>query len=250
MKITTLATVVLATFGLVACGGNGSSSGSAPSPMVQQPNNPAPAPKTETGIAGNIITLNYADNSVATANAKTAASTNINTVVIDGKPIVFMPSGINTQQLSLSAGNMTRVGGSSALSYTRFGYTKEGRSGKTSTSTPYLFAQGDLTTNMPTTGTATYNGLATHVEKGGHPSIRQSTFKVDYAQKTVTGTITSNLAGTTAVQLAGNIDGNRFSGKKGDFSTNGAFYGPNAAELGGTYSNSTGTVSGAYGAKK
>lgn len=34
------------------------------------------------------------------------------------------------------------------------------------------------------------------------------------------------------------------------FSTNGYFYGNGAKELGGTYKNAAGTVSGAYGAKK
>lgn len=131
MKSTTLLVMFGATLGLVACGGGGSDS-TAPTPMVT-PQNANAAPKP--AIGGN-ITPNHKDNSVAKANTSSATTDNINRVVIDGKTIDFIPAGLSAQHINISANNMTRVGGSSVLSYTRFGYTKEGRSGQISTGTP------------------------------------------------------------------------------------------------------------------
>lgn len=133
---------------------------------------------------------------------------------------------------------MDRVGGSSNLAYTRYGYIREGVDG-----TPHLFAQGVTTTNMPTTGTATYTGSAAHLQNG-QIGLVDARFNVNYGTKNLTGTV-----GTTA--LSATITGNTFSGTHANgISTTGRFYGNNAAELGGTYRNANGSVAGAYGAKK
>lgn len=197
-----------------------------------------PSNPTSPAIKGNQINFNA--NKVAGANQATANTSDVAVVTIDGKAVSFDLSGFNVGKVvNISASNMARFGsGNGYLDSSRFGYIKEGVSG-----TPALFSQGTVTNNMPTTGKATYTGFAAHVANG-QVTTPDAKFIVDYGNKTVAGTIGNN------VELTGAITGNQFSGTKNGFSTNGYFYGNGAKELGGTYKNAAGTVSGAYGAKK
>lgn len=238
---------------LVACGGGGGSNASTnssastiPQPRpteggvttVAQPSSTT----ANTTIQGNIIKLNT-NNTGGSINGATPTTTNINHIVIDGKSVAIIPSNFSGNgSLNISSNNMARVTNTRNLSYTRYGYVREGIG-----ASPYLVAQGQITTNMPNTGTAKYTGHAVHIQAGRtHQATAE--FNVDYASKTVTGKISPTNNAT--VELAGTINGNRFSGSKNGMSTNGAFYGPNAKELGGTYHNRAGTISGAYGASK
>lgn len=237
---------------LVACGGGGASldGGSAPMtnriiPTIQPlpstlPNAPT---KTDSTIQGNSIRLNAAnDLTTRLSSGQTNATDHINNVVIDGKSIAFYPNGTSAPLLNITETHRARLGGNSQFSYMRYGYLREGVGTR-----PYLFAQGHVTNNMPNTGTARYIGFATHLQDNTL-NAGISEFNVDFARKTVKGKISP--LDVAVVELEGTINGNRFSGSKNGFVTNGAFYGNSAAELGGTYQNRLGTISGAYGAKK
>lgn len=236
--------VLATTLALTACGGNDSpatpttSTPTTTTPTTTKPS--VPENPASTGIVGTKMSIGR--NNAANPASPTNITTNINTVVINGEQVEFMPRGFMVNQLNMQNSTfngvlMWRVGGSSNLSYTRYGYFKDGSTGE-----PHLFAQGELSTNTPSTGTATYKGNGAELNNG-KISLVDATFNVDYGQKTLTGTV-----GTTA--LSATINGNAFAGTKDGISTTGYFYGTRASELGGTYRNANGTLAGAYAAKK
>lgn len=250
MKKASLGLAVLTSLALTACGGGGddapiTTTNPAVTPATPTtpstpatPNTPVVNPAA-TGIAGTKMSVSYGTADPASATNATSA---INTVVINGENIAFLPAGFTVNQLNMQNTNLNgatiwRVGGSSNLSYTRYGYVKEGLTGEA-----HLFAQGQVSTNTPTTGTATYTGNGAYLSNG-QINLAEAQFNVDYGQKTLNGTV-----GSTA--LSATISGNSFSGTKDGVSTVGYFYGANAAELGGTYRNENGTIAGAYAAKK
>lgn len=241
-KISVLSLVGLTALSLTACSSGGSSASSTPSAIPNaQPSAPArpaqPANSAQTANSGIQGTKMNIANNKAGASANITNSPSLNQVVVNGQTVDFIPSGFQVGRLNLTANNMARIGGSSSLAYTRYGYVRSNANGES-----YLFAQGTPTTNMPTTGTATYKGDGVHFANGSNTLV-SAEFSVDYGNKKLTGTV-----GNTA--LAGTINGSTFSGTKNGISTTGRFYGANAAELGGTYRNADGSVAGAYGAKK
>lgn len=244
---------ILSATTLVACAGGGdkttASSGGASVVVggtttggtTTKPTQPT---KIDPTIQGNIITLNPANDRVARQNFSTTQTTSINKVVVNGQTIDFLPSSSeNARNISVKGRNMVRVGSGTELSYMRYGYMKNGEN-----ATPYVFAQGQVTTDdMPKTGIFKYQGHATHVENG-EISRASANFDVDYAQKTLVGTITPTSGGS--IVLNATIDGNRFQGNNRTMITNGYFYGSKAEELGGTYQNNIGNINGAFGAVK
>lgn len=255
MKHTSLITALaIATLTLTACGGGSDkSTGNVATPVVNNGgnngggntggntgNNGVNAAKT--GLNGNMISFasGKAGNNTATGNTG-----GINKVIINGKTVDFIPQGFSTGTINMVSGNMTRIGSGNSLTHSRYGYIVE------NAGTPHLFSQGNTTTKMPQSGKATYAGNAVNVTvsadgKNLSTTTPTANFSVDFGAKTLTGQINN----TTRVELSGTVNGNRFSGTKNGVTTNGYFYGDNAAELGGTYKNTNGTVSGAYGAKK
>lgn len=259
---TLITTVISISLLLSACGGGGSSSTSTlaqATPIITgggntntgntntgntNNNGMATVSAAKTGLNGNIIsfTRGKAGNNTATGNTG-----GINKVIINGRTVDFIPQGFNTNTINIQAGNMTRVGSGNSLTHSRYGYLVEGAG------TPHLFSQGNVTANaqMPSSGTATYIGNAVHItvsQDGKNISTTTPTanFNVDFGAKTLTGQINT----AQRVELSGTIRSNTFSGTKNGVTTNGYFFGDRAAELGGTYKNADGTVSGAYGAKK
>lgn len=254
MKKTLLNMLMLsATTMLVACAGGGDktsySESSATLPTGGSvtggtTTKPTQSNQIDSRIQGNIIALNPANDRVARQNFPTTQTTSINKVVVNGQTIEFLPSGSeNAGNININGRNMVRVGSGTELSYMRYGYMKNGEN-----STPYVFAQGKVTTDdMPKTGAVKYQGHATHVENGTI-SRASANFDVDYAQKTLVGTITPTSGGSIALNAT--IDGNRFQGDNRTMITNGYFYGSKAEELGGTYQNNLGNINGAFGAVK
>lgn len=252
MKKFSLSLVAMATLALTACGGGGgndapivNSTPTTTTPTTTTPTATTPTTTTSTenpattGIVGTKMSVSYGTADPATPTNVTSA---VNTVVINGEQVSFLPAGFMVNQLNMQNTNLNgttvwRVGGSSNLSYTRYGYVKEGLTGEA-----HLFAQGQLSTSTPTTGTATYKGNGAYLSNG-QINLAEAEFNVDYGQKTLTGKV-----GNT--NLAAAITGNSFAGTKDGVSTTGHFYGAGAAELGGTYRNANGTVAGAYAAKK
>lgn len=152
----------------------------------------------------------------------------------------------------------------SGYSYTRFGVINssvQANTGENGVRTE-LFMQGQRTTstNMPTTGTAQYVGHALHLDQSKlqtHYSEAMrgvSRFNVDYGERTMEGTISSESNQFNPVNIQGVISGNRFSTASGsEARVYGYFNGPNAEELGGVYSRGTKEnpeFMGSFGAKK
>ena len=150
--------------------------------------------------------------------------------------------------------------------YARYGLVYSGKS-----STLSAFYQGKPTeiNNMPTTGSATYKGYAIAVDtaelnknKQGQSDYGEkyglSEFRVDFANKQLTGTLSnwqnSSETQPKAVQIVvekGNIKGNTFKGtanKTG--SAEGKFYGPKAQNLAGAFNDKSQNLQGVFGANK
>ena len=181
-------------------------------------------------------------------------------------------------------------GATSQLSYSTYGiWAKEDYTNVVANGFPAyttgVFATGQDTTTMPTTGTGVYSGTVTGAEFTGAPSggSPTNTFKgsvaltADFAGNTITGAITglnaeSFSSGRYAGRMndialtGGTISGNTFAGTAtaaaavagttlniagtaGQFG--GKFYGPSAAEAAGTMALTGGgvTVIGSFGAK-
>lgn len=162
-----------------------------------------------------------------TSIAATTIAPNINTLIVDKKSVVLGSSLVSGKPLS----------------YATYGKLNQANI------TPTLFAQGVVSTHMPTTGKVTYQGDAVHLSIAQTKMLTEvlpAKFVVDFDKKVLTGSIQA----ATPISLGANILGNRFTGTVNDTTTTGYFYGEQAAELAGLYQNSTGTISGAFGAKR
>ncbi|EIJ68739.1 transferrin-binding protein-like solute binding protein [Pasteurella bettyae] len=126
-----------------------------------------------------------------------------------------------------------------------------------------FFAQGNETpvsdVNVQT-GSVQYVGKAVIGQVRGAEGTRparnttDAKFNVNFDKHSVEGLISAdNQVLNQDLNFKAQINGNRFTGQNGSFLTQGGFYGKNAGELGGVFSdNSYGStgVAGAYGAKR
>lgn len=111
------------------------------------------------------------------------------------------------------------------------------------------FAHGDATADMPTDGKARYAGYAVaniglgkerpeSSEHGHYPLgdfSDNADIEVDFGSKKLSGKIGQDANG---ILMTADISGNRFTGTAKDGTvTKGGFYGPNAAEMAGTFVN-------------
>lgn len=210
-------------------------------------------PNATLRIAGNVIAID--GNKIAGGNQVTGTSNNLDKIIIGGQTIDVYPAGITgtINRINVETGVGRLV---STTPNSRFGYLQENVG-----STPYFFSQGNISANVPVANSIKYEGTAVYFNQGNQDKLKNPTGlihlgtnpqsdeeKVTFLANFTNKTITGNLAGV--VQLQGTIVDNGFSGELNGISTNGYFYGDNAAELGGTYRNADGTVSGAYGATK
>lgn len=282
MKKLTVTALVLTAFGVAACGGSGG--GKAPSvqssntvgkPAVQASTEsasstaakPSTANASSTGTAastavagnskdpiqGNILVLNE-QNKIAAASKPAEKTDSKEVLVVNGKKVALVLPMVSSggftrveERVSFNGLETVRyISGSLQGSYMKFGYIHNLNQDKTP---PVVFAQGVISQDVPTTGTASYQGEAVLVS-GQNRSRGDSQFTVDFAKKTLEGRIDGSVANTPSIHLAAKIEGSHFSGVKDGYTTNGAFYGPQAAELAGVYRSNDGAVSGAYGAIK
>lgn len=109
-----------------------------------------------------------------------------------------------------------------------------------------LFVNGNPTKNMPTQGTATYEGSALVIKNNQYflnDNKQISVFTADFGNKTLTGTL--NVKTFQPINVKANISDNNFSGKatstefKTQANVTGKFYGDNAKELGGVFRDDT-----------
>ncbi|MCG8156456.1 transferrin-binding protein-like solute binding protein [Brenneria goodwinii] len=117
---------------------------------------------------------------------------------------------------------------------------------------------GDMTpeNSMPISGSVTYSGLAgtsttysTLANKSSVVIPSTALFSVDFTNKSFAGTIAAMDKSIDDIELGGRVTGNSFVGTKDGFTTQGYFYGPNAAEMAGVYQNAETMVQGAFGAQ-
>lgn len=237
---------------LVACGGSASSGslGANYNPATPTINPPKP---NSVNIAGKVIVTDDTYlNGINRHDIVSVNSNNIDQLNIGGKIINLVPSNVSASNFTtLKTNDYTSIVSGTHLSHAKYGFYEDGI-----TKNEYYFYQGSLTpiSNMPTTGVVKYNGYALHgCDRCSYENnIWTSSFDVDFSKKSLTGVI-KNTYGDHMLSLQANISGNVFSGTDSNtaIKVDGAFFGDNAQELSGTYTNGAGTqrTIGVFGAK-
>ncbi|MGX2967604.1 transferrin-binding protein-like solute binding protein, partial [Ursidibacter sp. B-7004-1] len=121
-----------------------------------------------------------------------------------------------------------------------------------------IFYQGNNLTaesEIPQSGTAKYVGDSIYVTKGKVTTqVGKVDLTADFVNKNLTGTVFAAEGGIDSVTVNARLDKNTFAGEavqngqKADL--HGKFYGKNATELAGSYSDASSILQGAFGAKK
>ena len=258
--------VLAAILTLAACGGGGgsgitTSSSSTPTPAPRPTPAPSPRPTPSPAPAPSAqyqgVHLTAGSNQAHTARAQSYNSNTLNEIQVGSRTVTIKRPGFLARTFgTFSTRNDSVTSSDGSLSYSRFGAyfgadktDAEIANGSRSTQTNKVFSMGQVTTNMPTTGTAVYNGLSLGSSTGNAYNQGTSQFNVDFGAKTISGTV-SNAA--YSADLRGTISGASFSGAHNGVNMSGNFYGPNAAELGGVYNGTSNgrSVVGSFGAKQ
>lgn len=289
MKKTALKTVTVfctALFGLAACGGSGSSnntpnfSSNTPSPQPpvannsgngngnnapapQQPTPPAtPAPQAQYGGTAYYTENDRSFNEYAQGRGNVPVNGNLSSITVQGREInITTPEAFTESQTLLHMNDSRAHGVASHIGDRRLSYTRFGLQMDNTDSLQYrAFAIGSLTpvADVPTSGTARYAGSSVFSSSSIAYTTQPANFDVDFGAKTVHGRIHSGLGMPNAVmEFGGTINGASFSGTKDALNMQGNFYGPNAAEMGGTFKGVYAIpggdllhVNGSFGAKR
>ena len=186
-----------------------------------------------------------------------AEAVDLDVLNVEGKSFNIVPTGwAPTEVLKITSNNVTRLVSGKKYKNVRWGLiSQEGLNNH------YLLAYGiNPTTNMPTTGQATYvgNGVHSYASNGGGIDtyhLSNAKFNVNFADKSLEGSITpadnEPFGNVDEIKLSAKIDGNQFSGKTAEGTeTGGRFYGFGASELSGSYINPKATQIGVFGAQK
>lgn len=271
----------LAAFAISACGssGGGDDNGSAPannqaqnqpsnnSANNQQTNRPSqpstnnqtqrpaqPSQPQVTGGTGGALVISGSDNNTSVKRA-TLNGYNTNSINVDGTNVTIGFSGIyagswfrgnvNGSHLEVCCGRYSDV---------RFGVSE----GLTPNSDGYMFYNGNPTTNMPTSGSASYTGQSiisasvNALSDDYHTGT--SKFNVDFGNKTLNGSL--DIANIQPVNVNATISGNSFAGTANSASlpssarVEGKFYGNAAKELAGLAQGNDNSWGAAFGAQK
>jgi hypothetical protein len=104
------------------------------------------------------------------------------------------------------------------------------------------YVAGQVTSNMPLTGSATYNGMMVgNVQNGSNAYVGTGTYAMDWSFQRRNGTFGATFDGTRYGGLVGSTGGANFSGVFGNLGTlrggtlAGSFFGPNAQNQGGQF---------------
>ncbi|MBV7434004.1 transferrin-binding protein-like solute binding protein [Cardiobacteriaceae bacterium TAE3-ERU3] len=143
---------------------------------------------------------------------------NIDTLIIDGKAFHLVNNGEE-----MIIGN--------ELTHARYGYLRD-KAEKVN----YIFYHGAITTDMPVSGTANYQGQAIHFSPTHKGYKTNASFHVDFGKRTVSGVISGQ--DDPLVDIHAKIHGHTFTGEQDGIATDGMFFGSNGAELAGTYASS------------
>ena len=192
--------------------------------------------QTQNRIAGNYYTAKIGGS--VEANKATPATNAVNVLKIGNQEIPLdFGGGISAGTFYVLNGNTTingKQGFAGAVSgdhvrSMKYGVIENGSGGKT------VFAQGELTQNMPASGTAKFSGYHVYTDASG-------------ASVTAAGKLAS---AANTFNVSANINGNSFKGTSSDKTVvQGNFFGSGAAEMGGTFRNDAKKITGAFGAAK
>ena len=135
----------------------------------------------------------------------------------------------------------------SNLKSTAFGVYVDNYTGK-----QYLYVQGNPTDvkQIPTAGKAEYLGGAVYLKDGANNERAKMTATADFDKKTVAIKIDQNRNAVPEMNFGGKITGNSFAGEVNGVKTQGGFFGENAKELSGVFTNDADKSRGAFGAIK
>ena len=273
-------TTALAALVLSACGSSGGGSDdqdvSAPSNQTeqsqpstaanntQQPTTSSSQPTSPTTTPNQVLSaknIGFVIPKVKGAEVEIAypkaEAVDLDVLNVEGKSFNIVPTGwAPTEVLEITSNNVTRLTSGKKYKNVRWGFiSQEGLNNH------YLLAYGiNPTTNMPTTGQATYVGNGVHGYASNGEGIdtyhlSNAKFNVNFADKSLEGSITpannKPFGSVNEVKLSAKIDGNQFSGKTAEGTeTGGRFYGFGASELSGSYINPQATQIGVFGAQK
>lgn len=116
----------------------------------------------------------------------------------------------------------------------------------------YFFAQGKPTalTEIPKSGIVAYNGGAVYKKDGGYSEMSEMTAKADFGSKVININIKEKGTRVPGMNFGGNITGNSFAGEVNGIKTQGGFFGKNAQEMTGLFTNEADKSRGAFGGIK
>ena len=135
----------------------------------------------------------------------------------------------------------------SNLKSTAFGVHVDDNAGK-----QYLYVQGNPTDvkEIPKAGKAEYLGGAVYSKDGAYNERAKMTATVDFEKNTVAIKIDQNRNAVPEMNFGGKITGNSFAGEVNGVKTQGGFFGENAKELSGIFTNEADKSRGVFGAIK
>ena len=116
----------------------------------------------------------------------------------------------------------------------------------------YFYAQGNPTVlaQIPTAGKVEYDGGAAYKKDGDNSQRTGMTATADFANKVIDINIKENPNAVPEMKFGGKITGNSFAGEVNGIKTQGGFFGENAQEMGGLFTNEADQSRGAFGGIK
>lgn len=118
----------------------------------------------------------------------------------------------------------------------------------------YFFAQGNPTTlaQIPTSGKVEYNGGAVYKKDGDqyYSERTEMTATADFGTKAIDINIKEKANAVPGMNFGGKITGNSFAGEVNGIKTQGGFFGENAQEMTGLFTNEADKSRGAFGGIK
>lgn len=179
---------------------------------------------------------------------------NVDRITIDGQSIILTPKDRARENGIGGSGNLTlKVDSfySDSKLIVSGDHTKHVRYGLVGSQTGnQIFIIGEKTQTMPK-GQATYEGRAIvwSPSKKGYDRGWTSEFSVDFDQKSLNGRLIDSHK-ERATPITAKLDGNSFKGELNGVYTEGFFFGNEAAELSGIFSDPGSDQIGAYGAAR
>ena len=145
-----------------------------------------------------------------------------------------------------------RKEGQTILSNDNFKFSAFGTYVDNLTGNQYFFAQGLPTAvaQIPTTGIAEYKGGAVYKKDNANSERSEMKASADFADKVIDINIMKKTNAVPEMHFGGKITANSFAGEVNGIKTQGGFFGENAQEMGGLFTNEADQSRGAFGGIK